>query len=59
MTSVTSGSAATQPESGKRHRATRTASAPPTSIEVAVTAPPRISVFHSESRYARVVKKVA
>jgi hypothetical protein len=50
ITSVTSGSAATQPAKRNWQRATSTASAPPTTIEVAVTAPPRMSVFHSDSR---------
>ena len=59
MTSVTSGSAATQPANAKRQRATRIASAPPTTIEVAVTAPPRMSVFQSESRYGRLLKNAA
>ncbi|WP_161823411.1 hypothetical protein [Bordetella bronchiseptica] len=50
MTSVTSGKAATRPASGKLQRATTTARLPPTSIEVAVTATPRIRVLTNTSR---------
>jgi len=50
MTSVTSGSAATHGANAKRQRATSTARAPPTAIEVAVTTAPTISVFQNTSR---------